>query len=164
MKTWQNLKKWFGKATSKQQEGYYNFDDIILYNWLKCADGKVNYCRVNASTTDKIRQKDLIEWDRIYCEYIDTMGLNGIYKQFLLKSKKKALIELDYVITRSKFLTNALRVIDVELEKLKEQMNKGITTEQVLVHLSKYMGYRQDPKKITFKEYLNLIKEYERAN
>lgn len=164
MKIWKSLKSWFGKATSKQHVGYYNFDDIILYNWLKCADGNVNYCRVGASESDEITEQDVKQWDKIYCDYIDTMGLNGLYKQFLMKSKKKALIELDYVITRSKFLTNALRVIDVELDKLKEQMNKGISTEQVLVHLSKYMGYRQDPKKITFKEYLNLIKEYERNN
>lgn len=143
---------------------YKSIEDISLYNWLKCADGKVNYCRIGASESDEITEQDFKQWDKIYCDYIDTMGLNGLYKQFLMKSKKKALIELDYVITRSKFLTNALRVIDVELEKLKEQMNKGVTTDQVMVHLSKFMGFRLDPKQITFKEYLNLIKEYERAN
>lgn len=164
MRIWENLKKWLGKTTSKQHVDYYNFEDIILYNWLKCSDGKVNYCRIRSSESDEITEKDLKQWDKIYCDYIDEMGLDGLYKQFLMKSKKKALIELDYVITKSRFLLNALRVVEVDLQKLKEQMSKGVTTEQVLVHLSKYMGYRQDPKKITFKEYLNLIKEYERAN
>lgn len=137
---------------------------MILFNWLQCVEGKVNYARINASDHDKLNEKDIEAWEKIYDSYINFYGINALYKEYLSKAKKKALAQLEYTITRKKIHFNVIRIMDVELEKLKNRMNQGVTTESVLVHLSKYMGFKQDPKKLTVKEYFSMIKEYERAN
>ncbi len=137
---------------------------MILFNWLQCVDGKFNYARLNATDEDTITDADVLAWEKIYDSYINHFGINALYKEYLAKAKKRAIAQLDYVATRKKIHFNIIRIMDVELEKLKTRMNQGVTTESVLVHLSKYMGFRQDTKKLTVKEYFSMIKEYERAN
>jgi hypothetical protein len=164
MKIWENLKKWLGKATLKPQRKYYKLDDIILYNWLQCTEGKYNFARIGATDEDVIDEEDMKAFEKIYSDYIDKYGINDLYKQYLNLAKKRAIAQLDYVATKKKFAFNIIRVMDAKIEDIKKQMNKGISTESVLVHLSKFMGFRQDPKKMTFVEYLSLVKEYERTN
>jgi hypothetical protein len=41
---------------------------------------------------------------------------------------------------------------------------KGITIEQSLVHLSKWMGHWINSKNIITKDYFNLLTEYGKAN
>jgi hypothetical protein len=60
-----------------------------------------------------------------------------------------------------------LTKLEVEIEKIKVMLNNrgtGITIEQSLVHLSKWIGNWIDSKKITAREYFNLQKEFERTN
>lgn len=153
-----------GKATLKQPRQYYKLDDILLYNWLQCTEGKYNFARIGATDSDVIDNHDIEAFEVIYSAYIDKYGINDLYKQYLNLAKKRALAQLEYVATKRKFQFNIIRVMDAKIEDIKKQMNKGITTESVLVHLSKFMGAYQDPKKITFVYYLSMIKEYERAN
>ena len=78
--------------------------------------------------------------------------------------RKKALLELDYVETWEQF---KLTEIQIEVEKLKNMVNnngEGMTIEQSLVHLSKWVGYYLDKKKITVVDYFNLMAEYGKAS
>ena len=78
--------------------------------------------------------------------------------------KRKALIELDYVLTGDRFkLTEA----EIESSKLNSMMvngGNGMTIEQSLIHISKWIGQWINPKTITAREYFNLLKEYGKAN
>lgn len=150
--------------STTQERRYSGIDTMILFNWLQCLDGNFNYTRLRATENDVIDENDMNAWDKVYSSYIDCFGLNDLYIRLLGFQKKKALAQAEYVLTKSAFQKNIIRLMDIEIEKVKKEMNKGITTESVLVHLSKYMGFRQDPKKITVKEYFSLIKEYERSN
>ena len=51
-----------------------------------------------------------------------------------------------------------------KLEGMMSNAGSGITIEQTLIHLSKWMGQWIDIKKIKAKEYFNLVREYERFN
>ncbi len=76
--------------------------------------------------------------------------------------RKKALIECDYVLTSDRF---KLTLLDIEEAKLKSMIannGAGITIEQSLVHLSKWVGSWINPKAITAAEYFNLMDEYGR--
>jgi hypothetical protein len=137
---------------------------MLLYNWLKCLEGKINYTRVEASESDEITQQDLDSWNKIYDNYLDIYGLNDLSKRMIKLQIKLAKAQNDYLIKNSKFQFNVIRILNVEIDKLKGQMNKGITTESVLVHLSKFMGFKQTTKTLTVREYFDLLKEYERKN
>lgn len=155
----------FKSRTLTMPEKYYlGIDDMLLYNWLKCLEGKLNYARINPVSTDEITQNDLNAWNKIYDNYLDTYGLNDLAKRFIKLQIKLSRTQNDYIIKESKFLFNVMRILKVEIEKLQKEMNKGVSTESVLVHLSKFMGFKQTPKTLTVKEYFDLLKEYERAN
>jgi len=106
----------------------------------------------------------LDSWNKIYDNYLDIYGLNDLSKRMIKLQIKLAKAQNDYLIKNSKFQFNVIRILNVEIDKLKGQMNKGITTESVLVHLSKFMGFKQTTKTLTVREYFDLLKEYERKN
>lgn len=137
---------------------------MILHNWLKCLEGKINFARINPTENDEITQQDLNAWNKIYDNYLDTYGLNEIAKKFIKLKIKLARSQNDYIIKETKFLFNVIRILNVEIEKLEKEMNKGVSTESVLVHLSKFMGFKQTTKTLTVREYFDLLKEYERAH
>jgi hypothetical protein len=78
--------------------------------------------------------------------------------------KKKALLECDFVIDNDRF---TLTLLEVEIETLKMLMNNngvGMSIEQSLIHLSKWLGSWINTKNITASEYFDLVKEFERSN
>ena len=121
-----------------------------LENWILCNDGDARFARKKVNTTDKETDKETIKdgenWTRIYDSYIKKYGLSKLYLKMLEAMRKKALLELDYVETWEQF-------------KLTE-----IQIEQSLVHLSKWVGYYLDKKKITVIDYFNLMAEYGKAS
>jgi hypothetical protein len=57
--------------------------------------------------------------------------------------------------------------LEVEIETLKMLMNNngvGMSIEQSLIHLSKWLGSWINTKNITASEYFDLVKEFERSN
>jgi len=80
------------------------------------------------------------------------------------QKKKLALAQLESVITGDKFTET---MIKIETEKLNDILNSngtGLSIEQSLVHLSKWIGYFIKTKEISVKEFFDLTKEFERVN
>lgn len=74
--------------------------------------------------------------------------------------RKKALLQLKYVETWERF---KLTEIDIETERLKNMLTNngdGMTIEESLIHLSKWLGYRLNVKETTVVEYFNILKQY----
>jgi len=135
---------------------------LPLHNWIKCTGGDLRFVRIDLS--DGNEQKDVEYWENIFDSYINEFGLSKMHNNLLKGLKKKAEFELKYVLTNDRFI---LTKLEVEIEKIKVMINNrgsGITIEQSLVHLSKWIGNWIDSKKITAREYFNLQKEFERAN
>lgn len=78
--------------------------------------------------------------------------------------KKKALIEIDYAQRRDKFLLTLLEIEQQNLKMLLDNNGVGVTIDESLVHLSKFVGYWLRPKDITTREYFTLLHEVERIN
>ena len=76
--------------------------------------------------------------------------------------KKKALEELEYVITGDRFKLTLIEMEQTRLENIIKTAGTGITIEQTLIHLSKWLGQWVKPKEITVKEFFDLQREYER--
>lgn len=109
-------------------------------------------------------EEDVKAWYAIYDDYIDSHGLSKKYEQMLKAMRKKALIELDYVIKRDRF---SLTLLEIEIQNLKmllDNNGQGVSIEQSLVHLSRFVGYWIRSKEITAGEYFTLMREYERIN
>lgn len=151
----------YSKDTKKKLEQYYSgIDEIPLYNWDKCLNGEIQYVRKEKKGNKK---EDIENWIKIYDEYLREFGLSKLHKKLLEAIKEKALHECDYVITGDKFKLTLIEMSESKLKQMIEINKVGITTEQTMIHVSKWVGYRINPREITVKEYFYLLKEFERA-
>ena len=78
--------------------------------------------------------------------------------------KKKALLEVDYILTRERFKLTEIEMQIANLDAMMINGGNGMTIEQSLIHLSKWLGSWVNAKEISTKEYFNLMNEYGKEN
>jgi hypothetical protein len=126
---------------------------------MQCLNGNIEYTRIDGSGTP---MEDVDAWCYLHDQYLTRYGLNKQYKDLLEVLRKKAEIQLNYVRTKDKF---SLTLLEIEEENLKIMLSnngQGISIDQTLVHLSKFVGYWLRAKEITAGEYFTLLDEYKR--
>lgn len=142
------------------EKHYKSLDEIPLYNWNKCINGEIRFVRY-----DMQEHKDNeLRFKIIYDQYLKIRGLNKEYKEYLNILKKKALLQCDYLITKDRFKLTQIEIEDTKLESLSKKSIDGISIEQTLIYLSKWLGYRLDWKQVTASEYYLILEEYGKAN
>jgi hypothetical protein len=109
-------------------------------------------------------ENDIEAWQRIYDSYILEYGLSEVYKKLLNAMKKKALLEVDFIITRERFKLTEIEMQIANLDAMMVNKGSGVTIEQSLIHLSKWLGSWINVKTITTREYFNLMEEYGKEN
>ena len=78
--------------------------------------------------------------------------------------RKKALLEVDFIITRERFKLTEIEMQIANLDAMLMNKGSGVTIEQSLIHLSKWLGSWINVKTITTREYFNLMEEYGKEN
>lgn len=154
--------KWLKKTILNTPDEYWDsIEDFPLYNWIKCNKGEFKYTRINKNGNKK---KDQETWVKLYDEYLAYFGLSKLYEKYLLASKKKALLQSEYVITKDAFKKTEIDLQNAKIKSLEVYFGDGQKLEVVLMWLSKFLGYKVDQKKTSVKEYFILIEEYGKAN
>lgn len=148
-------------SKTNTQDYYQSIDELPLHNWIKCTEGKLENVRKTNKGNEEL---DTQAWEKIYDSYIQEFGLSEMYKKMLEAMRKKALIELDYVLTGDRFKLTEIEIEQSKLNSMLSNGGNGMTIEQSLIHISKWIGQWINPKKITAREYFNLMKEYGKAN
>jgi hypothetical protein len=162
MKVKLNLLRKSKQNITKQHYDYYEgIEELPLYNWIKCTSNDLKFVRKDKKGTE---QEDIEAWERIYDSYIAEYGLNEVYKKLLNAMKKKALLEVDYILTRERFKLTEIEMQIANLDAMMINGGNGMTIEQSLIHLSKWMGSWINAKDISTKEYFNLMNEYGKEN
>lgn len=128
---------------------------------MRCLEGHIEHTRVTG--VGNIEQ-DEKAFCKIHDEYLTRYGLNKQYKQLLEVMRKKAEIQLSYVRTKDKFSLTLLEIEEENLKMMLSNNGQGVSTEQMLIHLSKFVGYWLRAKEITAGEYFTLLDEYKRIN
>jgi len=144
------------------QNYYKSIDDLPLNNWIKCNEGDLTYVRIKKD--EGTEENDTLMWENIYDSYIEEFGLDKMYKKMLDSMRKRAELELDYVITGDRFKLTLINMEITRLEQLMSNAGVGMSIPESLIHLSRWMGSFINTKKITTREYFTLLKEYGKAN
>jgi hypothetical protein len=132
-----------------------------LFNWIKCNEGKIEFTR---KSDEGNPQMDVITWETIYNDYLKEFGLSETYKRMLKAMKKKALLELDYVLTGDRFKLTEVEIEQTRLNSMLQNAGNGMTIEESLIYISKWLGTWLNAKNITVREYFNLLEQYGKAN
>jgi len=159
-KSW--AKKSSGDISQNLEGGYYgHLSELPLHNWIQCTNGQIYHVRKGKEGNES---QDLEAWEKIYNDYIEEYGLSKTYKRMLEAMRKKALAELDFVITNDRFKLTEADIQESILSTMLNNKGNGMTIEKTLIHLSKWIGYWLKPKNISTKEYFDLLAEFEKIN
>lgn len=145
----------------KPNDYYLTIDEMPLYNWIQCHNGKMEFARKGSNGTP---ERDVEAWQNIYDDYIREFGLSEVQKKLFDAMKKRAILELDFVITLDRFKLTEIEIAIARMDAMLSNKGSGITIEQMLIYVSKWLGQWLNPRNITVKEYFNLIEQYGKAN
>ena len=133
-------------------------DDIPLYNWMKCTDGDIQFVRKDLA--DGTQEDDLKYWNAMFDDYLQRYGLSDLYKRMLKVMKDKAILETEFVLTKDRFKLTLIEIESNKLEAMMSNSGEGMTIDESLVHLSKWLGYHLNVKRVTAGEYFTILKQY----
>ena len=154
--------KWLKKILSFTHGEYWSsIDEMTLYKWIRCNDGKLEYTR-KEKKGNKIQ--DVYNWKKLYNEYLKEFGLDVRYKKYLEAQKKRALLQSVYVITKERFKLTEIEIESQKIQDLEMHFAGGKKIEVILTWLGMFLGYKLDQKTTTVKEYFVILEEYGKAN
>lgn len=145
-------------------EIYYKLiDETPLYNWIKINNGEMNY--ILKDVNKKVSEAKLeIYFNELYDNFLLNFGVGKKQKEVFTEMKKLAILECDLVIKKDEFLKTKIEVQKKKIENLKRNSEVGLTIEESLIYLSKWLGYKLSAKETTIKEYYTILKQYGKAN
>lgn len=154
--------KWLRKITSFTQGEYWSsIDEMPLFNWIRCNDGKLEYTRINKKGS---KIQDYVNWKLLYNEYLSEFGLDVRYKKYLEATKKRAILQSEYVLTKERFKLTEIEIQSQKIKDLEMHFGDGKKIEVILTYLGMFLGYKLDQKSTTVKEYFVILEEYGKAN
>ena len=132
---------------------FLDLNEITLFNFEKCLNGKIGYTRRNVNIGDE--SSDFEAWCSIYDQYLSRFGIGSKYSIFLDKLQELTILNCDLAITGNRFLLNKIRVLENEIEEFGKEDKSSLTEQVVLV--SKWMGSRVNPRETTADEFYTMI-------
>ena len=141
-------------------EKYYSeLNDIPLYNFEKCLSG--DYRFICLHQPEKWSKHEFNAFLLIYEKYIQKYQKKELVNKVNIL---KTLIELHYMYaaTNDKSFLTQIDIKKSQLPKTHEKTESNTT--QTLVVLSKFMGYRLNPREISVDEFYTIIRNYERSS
>jgi len=153
------------KNTENKWSLYYTeLHDFPLFNWIKCNEGDFRYMRKEFSAHEEMTGNDQKAWEILYDQYLQKYGLSKLYKKMLGIMREKALLECTFVMTRDRFKLTQIEIKEAELSSALANNGNGMSIEEALIYLSKWLGYRLNVKEISVVEYFNMLEQYGKAN
>lgn len=135
-------------------------DELPLDNWDKCQGGDIKHVTRNGKATER----DGEVWVMLYDQYLERFGISDELESYLNIKVQLTKLRCLWIETGDDMILNQIAIEEINLKNLDPTKTEGMTTDQCLVHLSKWLGYHVKKKDITIVEFRNLMNEYGRAN
>ena len=145
-----------------REKYYLTIDELPLWNWIKIMDGETTFIRKNNVDGNEIA--DAIVFDELFDQYVNDFGLSKMHKKMLEAQKKRAMLELDFILTKNRFKLTEIDMQIAKIEAMLKNAGSGMTIEQSLIHISKWMNSWINAKSISTREFFVLSNEFERIN
>ena len=139
---------------------YDLIDEMPLFNWEQCINGNINYCRIDPKSKFGNEKQDLKAWENLYDQYLKKFGLSSDHQRIIDLKNELALAQCDYCIDGNTFLLNRIRMLETDIKDILERSQQGMSIDQCLIVLSKWLKFHLDKKKITCTEFQNYLKAF----
>ena len=139
-------------------EYYNNYDEIPLFNWRKAMEKQL-FKFVRLDISKGIDAQDVDAWMKVYDSYLEERGIGNDMIYLLDLKNAKMELELEFAENGDNFLRNEIRRLNKEIIDYISK-DKGLSIDEILVHLSKFCGYRINQKEMTAKEFYILLDVY----
>lgn len=134
---------------------YESIEDMPIYNWFKVNNGDMRFMLIKQTAKyDGVKAREY--FDKIYAEYIDVFGISESYLKVIELKKNISVLQIEMAITGDRILKNFIKMAQIELNQINSKTNKTNTNE-VKVHLEKYLGFRLNEKETSVKEYYTYL-------
>lgn len=158
---WVNLSNWLKRNTSNKQGRFYSELDLFpLDRWEKCQGGDLRYINEDAQPTEH----DSERWVMMYNRYLEKFGIDEQLEKYLQIKEHLTKLRCAYIENPDDMLLNQIEIEQINLKELDPSKHDGMSIDQCLVHLSKWLGYHVKKSGISIVEFRNLLEEYARAN
>lgn len=143
---------------------YDSIDTMPIFNWDKCQQGDLTFTRIDDK--DVSEHLDAKAWQLLNYEYMEVFGISRSHTKYLMLQKQLICLELELIETGDKFIKNKIRQVreDLQILFVEDEGKKGMTIDQSMIYLSKFMGFRLDKRSMSVKEYFTLLNEYGKKN
>ena len=142
-------------------ENYYqSIKDIILYNWWKLQEGKIEYSRKDIAHGNK--RNDVSAFIEINDSYIQEFGIDKTQLEIIELQRRIAILECDFVIDEDRFFLNEIKRLEKEIIELLTNNKGGTDRDGLVIHLEKWLGFKIDEKKITANKFYKIVREFEK--
>lgn len=147
------------------QETQYFSDirDFPLHNWLKCQEGKLQYCRSNW-TDEPAGEKETEVWVSLQNQFLEIIGPGKTQQKYLDLIDEETDLICEYLETGERFLLNRVRQLKYAINSLIDEPEET-DFDQILVLVGKwYSGKPLRAKEINVIEFHKIIDLYGREN
>ena len=138
-----------------------SIDELSLWNWRKCVDGKIEFTRLKKTVGTKA--KDAEAWIKLLDQHIERFGLGKDHEQIINLKLELAELQCDYCIEGNAFLLNRIRMIEQDMKDIIERAQNGATVDECLMALSKWMGFHLKQKEVTVVEFNTYLEGFQKA-
>ena len=119
-----------------------DLEQMPINNWrliLETGDLK----HLFKSGKGRVSERCIEHWDVLQQQYLDEFGLDENYKQVLRLQNKLMNLNLDFVITKDRFLLNLIKITETDIDALKQ--GEDVKFFEMLDVVEKYKGFAIDP-------------------
>lgn len=137
-----------------------NLDEMPIHNWIKILEtSELDYIFISEGI---VTSKTEDHWLNLQQEYIDEFGLDETYKQRLRLMEQLKNFNIEFVLTRDRFILNLIKICEADIAMLGTQ--KAIKFGQMVDYVEKYKGIIIDPKDYSVKKWYYSLKNMSRGN
>lgn len=139
---------------------YSGIDEMPLFNWRKCQEkGDYKYARISIENGSDLL--DEFSWKIIYDTYLEEFGFTSTYVRIMELQHEIAELQCDFIIQDRRFILNKIKMLEGELSELVERPNES-DMDQAITYISKWLGFRINPKETTVREFFKYVRDYEK--
>lgn len=146
------------KPTLPNFDGCYSLDDITVFAFDRCSGGDFRFINKD----EKVKENDIESWARVYDAFVAKFGQSQDFEHLMKVKSKLTRLKIEFCITSDVALLDQIAILEKDVES--RMSGEKMTYSDALILMSKFVGYRLNPREVTILEFKSLEQYYGRSN